>query len=726
MNTDSENEPFNLAAEVVNFTNRNLFLTGKAGTGKTTFLKYIREQSSKNTVVVAPTGVAAINAGGVTMHSFFQLPFIPYVPQETRIFNHTATVDRHALIKNIRFGKEKLDIIHGLDLLIIDEVSMLRADMLDAMDEILRHFRHKRNLPFGGVQVLFIGDLFQLPPVVSDNEWPLLKDYYESPFFFSAKVIKDNPPVFIELKKIYRQKEEQFIHLLNQIRNNNMSEIDFELLNQRYRSNNSEGAENGITLTTHNYMADKINQSELQKLGGKLHQFSGEIKGDFSEKSLPTEMQLSLKEGAQIMFLKNDSDPSKRYYNGKLATVKSLSSDKITVVLADSEVEMDLEKEKWSNIKYGFNKETNSIEEEELGSFTQFPVRLAWAITIHKSQGLTFDKVVIDAGSSFAAGQVYVALSRCRTLDGIILLSKIFPKSLHHDERIVQFSARENKEDEVYQLLEKEKPLFAAQLLIRTFDWSKLVVEVHRFDELTAEKKIPEKEVVKATTFGLTEIIKKQQDFADRFVVQLNQLLQESTVNGELLNERVVKAKSFFIQSLQTEILKPLQNIQLLLKGKKQIKQYLRAITELEDVIWGKLHLIQSVTLGDFKFEVPGLEKRVKKTTEKNAKVVKGESKAVTLEMYKQGMNAQEIATQRGYAITTIEGHLAEFVGTGEVNVYDFVSDEWIEKIKVVMEKLDDTSLTSLKQALGEDISYGQLRVGLNFIKSISEKPVNA
>ena len=719
MDRDKENIFFNLASEVINFTNCNLFLTGKAGTGKTTFLKFIREHTTKSTVVVAPTGVAAINAGGVTMHSFFQLPFIPFLASETRLFGNSATVDRHGLLKNIRFNKQKLELITNLELLIIDEVSMLRADMLDAIDEILRHFRRKPNQTFGGVQVLFIGDLFQLPPVVSDNEWTLMKDYYVSPFFFSAKVIEKHPPLFVELKKIYRQKEEQFIDLLNNIRHNQLKPADIGLLQSRFKPEAAQQLDKAITLTTHNYMADKINLQELQKLTNPLFQFEGDVQGDFSDKTLPTEKQLSLKVGAQIMFLKNDSDPAKRYFNGKLATVKNLSSNKIAVVLADSEVEMDIEREKWSNVRYVLNKETNKIEEEELGSFTQYPIRLAWAITIHKSQGLTFDKAIIDAGSSFAAGQVYVALSRCRTLDGIVLLSHINQSSIKSDERIIQFSALENKVEEIEAILKTEKPKFAAQLLLKTFDWNSLVLELQFFEELTQEKKLPEQDWLIGVAVGLLEQAKKQQEIADRFIKQLDQILGSNPIDEVVLNDRVIKAKQYFAQLLHNELILPLQKVKEFLKGKSKVKQYVSALDELYAVVWKKLETVQRISFGEFTFEVE--EIKPQKAEEKKIKVkgapAKGSSKLETLAFYKQGLKAEEIAKQRGFALSTIEGHLAEFVSTGEVNVFDFVSEDFITQVATALEKFGHEQLTPIRHYLGEEVSFAQVKFAINYLR---------
>lgn len=718
MKKDPENILFNLADEVINYTSQNLFLTGKAGTGKTTFLKFIKEHSQKNAVVVAPTGVAAINAGGMTMHSFFQLPFIPYVPQRSGVSGDVSTIDRYNLIKNIRFSREKKELLNELELLIIDEVSMLRADMLDAIDEILRHFRQQRKLPFGGVQVIFIGDLFQLPPVVKEDEWQLMKDHYASPFFFCAKVIEQHPPLFIELKKIYRQNEQSFINLLNSIRNNEMSDSDYGLLNERFRPDGMDIFESSITLTTHNNSADTINQRELNKLEGKPIRFTGEIKGEFSDKALPTEMNLDLKVGAQVMFIKNDSSGEQKYFNGKLAVIKKISEEEISVTLAESNTELALEKEKWNNIRYSLNIESKKIEEEELGSFTQYPVRLAWAITIHKSQGLTFDKAMIDAGNSFAAGQVYVALSRCRTLDGLVLLSRIQPWSVQSDERIIEFASRENSMEEIQKILTEEKPKYAAQLLLKTFEWRKLVVELQLFEELTEDKKLPEKEMFESVIETMIEKAKSQQEVASKFTTQLIEILQTNPIDTNLLNERVTKAKMYFAKALHDELIQPINNLQNFLKGKSKVKQYARAVNEIENIVWKKLHDVQRITFGEMNFDVPQIERKQKIISEKKVKAEKGSSKLETLEFYKTGKSISEIASQRGFTTSTIESHLAEFVLTGEVNAFDFLNKDQLLKIRKAADEVGYEYFSPIKQLVGDSISFGQIKIGLNYLKS--------
>jgi PIF1-like helicase/Helix-turn-helix domain/UvrD-like helicase C-terminal domain len=711
---------FSLAADAVSFTGRNIFLTGKAGTGKTTFLKFVRQYSHKNTVIVAPTGGAAINAGGVTMHSFFQLPFIPYLPEKKYSTGSIESVDRYSLIKNIRFSKQKIELIKELELLIIDEVSMLRADMLDAMDEILKHFRGHFKTPFGGVQVLFIGDLFQLPPVITDHEWTMLKEQYQSPFFFSSKVLEQNPPLHIELKKIYRQNDEQFIALLNNIRNNEMSDADFKLLEKRRIPAVSVMKRDYITLTTHNSMADQINQRELEKLKGTHFNFEGVLNGNFSEKALPTELLLELKVGAQVMFVKNDSNPVKRYFNGKLATVKSIDERGILVILSESNDELRLEKEKWKSVRFSFNKVSGKVEEEELGSFTQYPVRLAWAITIHKSQGLTFDNAVIDAGKSFAAGQVYVALSRCRSLGGLYLLSEIQPASVKNDERIIAFAKKETAEEEIKIMVNSEKPKYAAQLLIKTFDWKKISVELDLFVRETQTKKFDGKALAFSTANNLQNSAKAQQLVADRFTAELEKRFFENPINPIWLNEKVTGAKKYFSVKIKDELLIPLNALQTQLKGKTKVRNYSNQVDELENFLWKKINDIQRATFGDFTFDVAKIERdnrEVPVLKNKKVKPEKGSSKLETLGFYKQGMKIPEIAAQRDMAVTTIETHLAEFISSGEVTIFDFLTKQELDKIQHAAAKIGDERLTPLITELGPAFSYGKLRMALSYLK---------
>ncbi len=427
MATIERNEIFDLAYRFVTETSENIFLTGKAGTGKTTFLKYLKDNATKNIVVAAPTGVAAINAGGVTLHSLFQLPFHPFLPTRN---------NKEDLLGKIRYNRQRQQLLRKMELLVIDEISMVRCDVMDAIDTILKSIRRNYDTPFGGVQLLCIGDLHQLPPVAQNHEWSILQEYYTSPFFFDSMAIKEQMPLLIELNKIYRQKEDSFVRLLNKVRNNQMDADDFEDLHMRYDPLFSPMPdEKYITLTSHNKQAAEINQRKIENLFTKTFTFKAEIEEDFPEHIFPAEAELLLKEGAQVMFLKNDVI-AKRYFNGKIGVVKLLENNKI-IVDCDG-VEIEVEKETWENTRYALNKTDGKLQQETLGTFTQYPLRLAWAITIHKSQGLTFEKVMIDAGASFSSGQVYVALSRCTSLGGIVLLSKLSSSTLYSNDNVIK------------------------------------------------------------------------------------------------------------------------------------------------------------------------------------------------------------------------------------------------------------------------------------------------
>jgi hypothetical protein len=465
------NPQFEQVLNFINQTNQSVFLTGKAGTGKTTLLKYIRQNTVKQIAVVAPTGVAAINAGGSTIHSFFQFPFAPFLPA----LRENAEPDfSKSNLPALKYNTLRLSIFRKLELLVIDEISMVRADLLDQIDITLRHTRKKWHLPFGGVQVLLIGDMHQLPPVVQPEEWRLLSQVYASPYFFDSLVMRANKPVYIELEKIYRQKEQAFIEILNKVRNNRLSAVDFEVLNLHYKAAISkEVIRSNITLTTHNKKADDINSGLLNDLAEKAYKFRCKVEGSFGEKNYPAEEDLVLKKGARVMFLKNNAE--KNYYNGKIGLVTFINDEKIKVKCEEDHAEIEVIKETWTNVSYTLNKQSRSLEEEILGTFTQFPLRLAWAITIHKSQGLTFDKVIIDAAASFSAGQVYVALSRCRGLAGLTLSSKISADSLFNDHNIQHFSSTRQNEQEVSSMFRSSKTGYIKTLLLNLFDFSEAI-----------------------------------------------------------------------------------------------------------------------------------------------------------------------------------------------------------------------------------------------------------
>lgn len=531
------NEIFELAFRFVTETSENIFLTGKAGTGKTTFLKYLKANCSKNIVVAAPTGVAAINAGGATLHSLFQLPFHPFLPTK----NH-----KEELLSTLKFNKQRQHLLRKMELLVIDEISMVRCDTLDAIDTILKSVRRKYDQPFGGVQLLCIGDLYQLPPVAQRQEWNILQEYYHSPFFFDSNVIKEQMPLLIELNTIYRQKEDSFVRLLNKIRNNEMSADDFEDLHKQYHPTfRPDEEENFITLTSHNNQADLINSRELHKIISAPFIYQAIIEGEFAENNYPAEGDLILKEGAQVMFLKNDVI-AQRYFNGKIGVVKSLKEDEI-IVNCD-EIDIIIHRETWENSRYILNREDGKLEQEVIGTFTQFPLRLAWAITIHKSQGLTFEKVMIDAGAAFSSGQVYVALSRCTSLDGIVLLSKIPSAAIYSNGNVVKGQQSLSPKGSLAERFIGARQIFTQQLLEEIFSFSEIIIHLHRLE--SAIKIHREKLNVDAMNWieNFKSPIEEDATIGEKFTRHAAQYMRTEPIieKNEMLQERVLSAAKHF------------------------------------------------------------------------------------------------------------------------------------------------------------------------------------
>ena len=577
------NPRLELADQYVRYTNRHVFLTGKAGTGKTTFLKNLKGQTPKRMVIVAPTGVAAINAGGMTIHSFFQLPFSPFIPDS----NKAPSFER-------RFTNEKIKAIRAIDLLIIDEISMVRADLLDAIDDVLRRYRN-RSKPFGGVQLLMIGDLHQLAPVIKDDEWNMIKEYYPSIYFFESRALKQSQFITIELNKIYRQEDEVFIHLLNKVRNKNLDPESITLLNTRYKPEfNPKDDEEYITLTTHNAAASSINQNKLMHLHGDVYSFKAEIQNEFPEHMYPNEYKLDLKIGAQIMFVKNDISREKLYYNGKLGIITKIENEKIYIRCKGDQTDIIVLPVIWNNIKYALD-DQKVMQEQIIGTFTQYPIKTAWAITIHKSQGLTFDRAIIDAQSSFAHGQVYVALSRCKTFEGLVLSTLIHVNSVKSDSVISTFNQEAEQQDLTERSLIEARKQSQVEWITELFEFNSIARSLQYFVREIDSQKI----LLSNKTYPtLVEIQSKYENeilaIANKFQLQLPQYFNQEVLpeENDTLQERIKKGCSFIYQKLNDLIYLPLKLLDLDLDNKEIKKGLLKSQERTLKNIHEKLQLL--------------------------------------------------------------------------------------------------------------------------------------
>lgn len=589
------NVQLDLAYNFLQYTGVNVFLTGKAGTGKTTFLHRLKRLSPKRMIVLAPTGVAAINAGGVTIHSFFQLPFGPYIL--ARIQELPVTKERFTN----KFSKEKINIIRSLDLLVIDEISMVRADLLDAVHDVLCRYRDKSR-PFGGVQLLMIGDLQQLAPVVKEEEWNLLKNYYQSPFFFNSLALQQTSYISIELTQVYRQCDEEFIRLLNAIRGNCADKTIFDLLNRRYMPDFKPDKEEGyITLTTHNAQAQLINSRELEEIPESAYSFLAEVKDNFPAYAFPTEERLVLKKGAQVMFVKNDSSPGKRYYNGKIGKITEISTERIRVKCMDDQEEIEVGKEEWTNTKYTIDPETKEITETIEGVFRQYPLKTAWAITIHKSQGLTFERAIIDVGAAFTHGQVYVALSRCKTLEGLVLSSPLKNRALISDRTVESFTEKVEKSQPDITDLEKARRQYYTELVTDLFDFTLLWKRLQRvawvfgehlgklYPELTARYR-------QARENCYPEMVA----VGERFRIQLTRLMAagENAEQDKLIGERIGKGVVYFSEKLQAIVISLLENSVLEIDNKEVRKIVEEALGHLQQEVTVKQETLAAAENG--------------------------------------------------------------------------------------------------------------------------------
>lgn len=741
-----ENQAAEFAARFIHQTNRNVFLTGKAGTGKTTFLRSIIRETYKNTIIGAPTGIAAINAGGVTLHSLFHLPFGAYVPATTTAFHQQARFfDAQQLIRNLQMNETKRRLLREMELLVIDEVSMLRADLLDAIDVILRFVRRENNAPFGGVQVLFIGDLMQLPPVVKEEEWNVLKQYYKSSHFFEARILQNNKPLYLELDKIYRQGDNRFIELLNNLRNNTVTENDIQLLNAHYQPGFNHSPSDGyITLTTHNYKADRINTEFLNQLNEKEFRYTAKIDGDFNEFAYPVEKTLVLKKGAQIMFLKNDTSGEQRYYNGKTGRVVALSDAKIEVSFEDGKPPISVEPYVWKNIKFQLNPNDGAIEEHVVGTFTHFPIKLAWAITVHKSQGLTFEKAIIDIEKAFAPGQVYVALSRLTGLEGMILSSPVKTDSLQSDQNVLQYAEKKEKLEELNPVIEEASEEFLRSTIQSAFNFSEINFQVNQhLESYTAkDQKRSAKLKYKKEITKIVQPVYALKSSADGVLGKIRKAQSDKQETDQTLLQEIKNTIPQLLAELKN---RSLETIALLekLKTEKKIKAYWNELIALEQLFFVKgkqLNKLEQFLLSKeegkqltkadvneksfwpereeaffnlLNKEVVAEEIAEEKTKAVKEKAEKVDTKEQSLNLFNEGKSIEEIATLRGYTVSTIEGHLAHYVSRNELDVLDLITKEKYNKICDTIREEGKFELKHLKEKLGENYSYGEIRLGL-------------
>ena len=809
------NPELRLAEEFVQHTDCHIFLTGKAGTGKTTFLQTIHGRAPKRMVVTAPTGVAAINAGGVTLHSFFQLPFGPFVPGS----------DAH--LRQHRVRREKQNIIRSLDLLVIDEISMVRADLLDSVDSVLRRYR-RSELPFGGVQLLMIGDLHQLSPVAKPSEWQLLQDFYESPYFFSSRALGRTEMVTIELQHIYRQSDSRFIELLNRVRDNDLDPTTLERINSRHLPDlAARDADGAITLCTHNHSADAINRSRMKDLPGRSLCFDAEQAGDFPEHAYPAAAALEVKIGAQVMFVRNDTSPTKCYFNGKIGKITGISGDTITVRCPGDAEAITVVKSTWENIEYTVDQQTAEISQRVIGTFSQYPLKLAWAITIHKSQGLTFDHAVIDAQAAFAPGQVYVALSRCRSFEGLVLSAPLTPKAIKTDPVIQRFAAERGNHRPQPETLAVAKIRYQQRLILECFDFGRLGWLLGRLTGILRGNA----ELIQIAGGNDLETVRQQVaneicTIGDKFKAQLNSMFSTSALpaTDPAIRERLSKASAYFSErfarllspclekfAFETDnqaIRRKINDTVKILKEETAIKiaavgscsenfsseRYLRAIstavltatpskTKTATVIYSEadvghpelfenlrqwrrnkaeaegvahFQVLHQKTLVQIAVRLPDSLPALKKVkgigprladkygAEITAIVaayrrkhgidavslpepaadlppsrseatppVAENTKRVTLELFQNGLTIPQITARRGLTAATIEGHLAYWVSRGELEINRLVADDKRRFIEEKIAGIRGKSLKKMKEALGKDCSYGDIKMVL-------------
>ena len=703
-----KNSELRHAWDFVEHTGISIFLTGKAGTGKTTFLRTFKEKSSKRSIIVAPTGVAAINAGGMTIHSFFQLPLSPFVPE----VNFKNRFD---------YSKEKRKIIRTLDLLIIEEISMVRSDVLDAIDSVLRRFKEHEK-PFGGVQLLMIGDLQQLTPVVTPEDEVILQRYYDTSYFFGSKALRSISYVTIELTHVYRQQDEEFITLLNNIREGEVSETDLKKLNERFNPNfEPEVGSDYIRLTTHNKMAESYNEVQLHNLPSKACTFIAEADGNFPEYNYPADFKLTLKRGAQVMFIRNDNNG--RYYNGRIGHVTHIDNEKILVLCPGDDKEIEVQQETWENTKYSLNEKTKQIEAEVQGTFKQYPLRLAWAITIHKSQGLTFEHAIIDAQSSFAAGQVYVALSRCKTLEGLILASPISSSAIINDNQVMNYISHQTEEAEKsIAALPTLKAEYYRQLLLELFSFTDLKACEDALYRVLTEYFYKYPKIITLHKMAIIDLDERIMSISSKWKSIICNMTTDQLHEDDFL-QRMKKGALYFHSQL-TEIFSHLLDMTKGVQSNNKIayKRFDNNYADLLQTYVVKHELLERIMEKGFSINsyltakqeaiLNSLEEKtgrnrknkIEETTPKVPKISTGE---VTFNLFKTGKSIEEIAKERNLTPATIQGHLIPYIQKGEIKLNEVIDEG---KAKTILQKIQlagkEASLKAIKILCPADITY--------------------
>lgn len=740
-----------LAAQFVNATNEHLFLTGKAGTGKTTFLRDLAQKTHKRFVVVAPTGIAALNAKGVTIHSQFLLPLGTFIPVDELEQPHGGVYTKSMLVRRHALNKQRKQVLRDIDLLIIDEVSMLRSDVLDAIDFRLKQAKRNFRVPFGGVQLLMIGDLFQLPPVVKDQERSLMNAHYTSAWFFHSNALQQAGFQFIELDKIFRQSDPRFISLLNNLRLDQVTDDDLQLLNSKYVPDQDRKSMKGVvTLCTHNRRADQLNAESLEEIDHEVHRFRAEVSDDFPSAMFPVEEEILLKVGAQVMFIKNDTE-GRRYYNGKLAEVVGLSNDEIEVKTEEGD-HITVDRHEWENKKYHIDETSKELQEEVIGTFRQYPLRLAWAITVHKSQGLTFDKAILDVSRAFAPGQVYVALSRLRSLDGLVLSSKIAPRAISTDRDVVSFSSQRPDADGLKQALELGRKNYLVALTQHTFDLQPLIQQVQTWGKKQKSNLEFADDSMRALRPALEEKWSAEVQNTTLFRQQLGRLIDQK--DWESLMDRLMSGSNYYGEMLWAQSEKLLEHMAQV-KQLTRTKTYLNFCDELDQLLFAKISALTEVVpvvralTSDGTVDLTTVKeslrikreaqiqkvldshdqhptspasrksgRRKKSDTPKGEKLPKGHTYQKTLEQFKAGLSVDDIAEKRGLAVSTIESHLVRLIRSGDLDVSEVMKDGASKEIAKAWASQEYDSIGALYRHFGGKYSYAQLRMVQGIIKS--------